>query len=254
MKMKLILVESDELLRDELKNLLLFYNLFDIVGEFSGVEDAIQYIRRNPVDVVFCDYQIGDGRTSGDGSYLSVNVKQNYPDIMVVLFGEKEEYAYTALSCSSVEYFVVPVDSLAMQRVVNRLHYLFELQQYKRDSINRSIMIKTKNGYQLTKINDILFVERNNRRNKMVTVDGKEIILSGYTMDEVEKMLQGSHFYRCYQSFIVNLSKVSFIKVNNETKNYSLLFEEYAGEIMLSRDKYAEVVSLLKEKYVRISM
>jgi len=42
--------------------------------------------------------------------------------------------------------------------------------------------------------------------------------------------------------------------LNNEIKNYALQFEDYAGEIMLIRDKYVEVLQLLKEKYARISL
>ncbi|MDD6441878.1 MAG: LytTR family transcriptional regulator DNA-binding domain-containing protein, partial [bacterium] len=60
--------------------------------------------------------------------------------------------------------------------------------------------------------------------------------------------------YRCYQSFIVNLSKVSYVKANNETKSFSLVFDGYAGEVMLSRDKYTEVVQLLKNKYAGITL
>lgn len=61
-------------------------------------------------------------------------------------------------------------------------------------------------------------------------------------------------FYRCYQSFLVNLSKVSFIRVDNESKNYALLLEGYAGEILLSRNKYQEVLKLLKNKFAGISL
>ncbi|WP_099204015.1 LytR/AlgR family response regulator transcription factor [Scatolibacter rhodanostii] len=254
MKIKLVLVEENDQIRFELKDLLLFYNVFDIVAEFTKLEDIIQFTDLNQIDAVFTNVRLGSAKTSGDGFYLSVYLTQQYPDLMVVTYADTKEYAYHAFKHGCLEYFALPFDSLVMQRVVNRLVYQHSLLQYKNESVNRSVMIKTKTGYQLKKINDILFVERSNRKNRLVTVDGNEIILAGYTMDEIEKMLGTSGFYRCYQSFIVNLSKVSFIKANAETKNYSLLFENYAGEIMLSRDKYAEVVSILKERYAKISM
>jgi len=61
-----------------------------------------------------------------------------------------------------------------------KLQYLFELLQYKRLSVNRSIMIKTRNGYQLVDIDKIFFIERVDRKNKMVMVDGKEMIIFRY--------------------------------------------------------------------------
>jgi DNA-binding LytR/AlgR family response regulator len=141
-----------------------------------------------------------------------------------------------------------------MQRVVNRIEYLYDLLQYKRRSINRSVMIKTNKGYQLVTLDSVLFIERYDRKNRMITTDGKEIILGGYSLDELERLLAPNNFYRCYQSFIVNLSKVSFVKVDNETKNYTLLFKDFAGEVMLSRGKYNEIIELLKNMYAGISL
>ena len=39
MKMKLVLVEKDETLRTQLEELLAFYNLFDIVKTFVGINE-----------------------------------------------------------------------------------------------------------------------------------------------------------------------------------------------------------------------
>ena len=156
--------------------------------------------------------------------------------------------------CCCDEYFRLPFDNRVLQRVVKRLQYLFELLQYKRLSVNRSMMIKTRNGYQLVDIDKVLFIERMDRKNKMVMVDGKEIILSGYSMNELEQILEGYNFYRCYQSFIVNLSRVSYVRADNEAKNFALIFEGYAGEVMVSRDKYTEVLQLLKNKYAKLTL
>ena len=131
---------------------------------------------------------------------------------------------------------------------------MFDLQQAKREVANRSIMIKTRNGYQLTRLSDILFIERNNRKNSIVTTDGQEIALLGYTMNQLEEMLEGCGFYRCYQSFIVNLSQVAAVRADNEAKNYTIRFKGYEGEILLSREKYAELVTLLKGRYAKINI
>ena len=101
---------------------------------------------------------------------------------------------------------------------------------------------------------DILFIERSNRKNRIVTENGEEIVLLGCTMNEIEQMLEGSGFYRCYQSFIVNLSKISFIRADNDAKNYAIQFHGFDGEILLSRDRYGEIVTLLKEKYAKINI
>ena len=241
MKMKLVLVEKDETLRTQLEELLAFYNLFDIVKTFDGINEANKYICLNEVDAVFINIRTGNPRYSGDGSFLAYNLSQIKPDVLVALYSEEKLEAGMVFECCCDEYFRLPFDNRVLQRVVKRLQYLFELLQYKRLSVNRSMMIKTRNGYQLVDIDKVLFIERMDRKNKMVMVDGKEMILSGYSMNELEQILEGYNFYRCYQSFIVNLSRVSYVRADNEAKNFALIFEGYAGEVMVSRDKYTEV-------------
>lgn len=254
MKIKLVLVENDENLREDLKELLMFYNFFEIVGEFSDVNAANDFLCTSQADAVFINCEVGNPRFSGDGSYLAYNVSQNCPDLIIVMYDSKEQNASQMYRMNCDAFFVLPFEGMEMQRVVNRVRYLYELLLYKKQSMNRSIMIKTRSGYQLIELNRVLFIERVNRRNRLVTTEGKEVILSGYSLDELERILSESNFYRCYQSFLVNLSKVSFIRVDNESKNYALLLEGYAGEILLSRNKYQEVLKLLKNKFAGISL
>ena len=69
MKMKLVLVEKDETLRTQLEELLAFYNLFDIVKTFDGINEANKYICLNEVDAVFINIRTGNPRYSGTAPF-----------------------------------------------------------------------------------------------------------------------------------------------------------------------------------------
>jgi DNA-binding LytR/AlgR family response regulator len=254
MKIRVALVDDDEKIRGQLSGLLEIYNSFDVVKELDNEQEANDYIFTNQVDAVFIKLQLGNPKCSGDGSYLAFNLTSKCPDLIIVIYSVIDEKASIINMMNFADFFVLPFDSVKMQRVVNRIEYLYDLLQYKRRSINRSVMIKTNKGYQLVTLDSVLFIERYDRKNRMITTDGKEIILGGYSLDELERLLAPNNFYRCYQSFIVNLSKVSFVKVDNETKNYTLLFKDFAGEVMLSRGKYNEIIELLKNMYAGISL
>lgn len=248
MEMKLLLVDSDRALRNELWSLLNLYRVFRL----ETTEKAMEYILSHEVDVVFINYQPADARKTSTGDYLSALLAQSSPHVQVVIYSDSPEWAYTAYRGQCAGYLLMPFDPPAMQMLVNRLAYIFDLQLSKREASNRSIMIKTRSGYQFTPLADILFIERSGRRNRMVTADGQEIALLGYTMGQLEDMLGRSGFYRCYQSFIVNLSRLSAVHVDSGAKNYTLRFRDYEGEIPLSREKYTEILSLLKERYANI--
>lgn len=253
-EMKVLLVDSDQMLRGELAVMLHAFQCFRIAGTAQTTEEAVEYIQSNDVDVIFVNHQPADPRVTSGGEHLAAVLGQSHPHIQVVIYSNTAEWAYNAYRCQCAGYLLVPFDPLALQSLVNRLRYVFDLQQAKREVSNRSIMIKTKSGYQFTPLQDILFIERSARKNRMVTTDGQEIALLGYTIGQLEEMLSGSGFYRCYQSFIVNLSKVSAVRADSDTKNYAIRFKDYEGEILLSREKYKEIVSLLKERYAGINI
>ena len=254
MEMKALLVDSNQRLLGELTVMLHAFQCFRVVGTARTSTEAVEYVQFNDVDVVFASHQPADPRTTSVGEHISAVLGQSHPHIQGVVYSDSEEWAFNAFRCQCAGYLLTPFDPLALQSLVNRLSYVFDLQQAKREVANRSIMIKTRNGYQLTRLSDILFIERNNRKNSIVTTDGQEIALLGYTMNQMEEMLEGCGFYRCYQSFIVNLSQVAAVRADNEAKNYTIRFKGYEGEILLSREKYAELVTLLKGRYAKINI
>ncbi|MBR6040807.1 MAG: LytTR family transcriptional regulator, partial [Clostridia bacterium] len=110
----------------------------------------------------------------------------------------------------------------------------------------------TRSGYDMLQVRQILFLERIGRSCRIHMEDGRQVELVGYSMAELERMLHKRGFYRCHQSFLVNLSKVSMIRSDNDSKHYSLRFIGLDGEITVSREKYMEMLTLLREKYVRL--
>lgn len=254
MAIKTLLVESDEALRAELTALLSFHPHIEIVAHVDTTEQAFDFVKEHEIHMVFSNVMPAPAQFTSDGSWLAIFLAEYYPDIQVVLYGEPDKLldGASVSVCSGV--LTLPFDSMAFPYVIKRLSDIFQLQQYKREAVNRSIMVKTRDGYQMLALRDILFIERSDRKNRIVMDSGKEILLYRYTLDELEQQLQGSGFYRCYQSFIVNLSKIAGIRADKESKSYAIVFDGNRGEIMLSRSKYAQIVELLRERYAKVSL
>lgn len=254
MKIRYVLLEMKNSIRFRLEMMLEIYKVFECVGSFSDIVEAAEFVNTHPVDVVFADIKAGDAARSGDATFLCSLWACQVPDRMTVLFGDDRGQAYLAMQQGAFDFFTLPTSQDELLRVVGKIRYQYDLLQYKIQSGNRVLLIRTKNGYQMIEKNRILFVERNNRKNRLVTTEGKEILLAGYTMEELEGLLSVCGFYRCYQSFIVNPEKITEIRVNSEKKMYELLFDGYEGTVLLSREKYAEILELLKERYARVSL
>lgn len=254
MQIKTLIVESDELIVSQLRSVLSVFPSLRVVEQVDTTEQAIAYLHKNAVDLVISNLQPAPAATSGDGCHLIALLGEFYPDVQTVLYLENLDDMWRLTLVAGTAFLQYPFDRYAFQRIMHRINYIFELQQYKRMVANRHIMVKTKDGYQRLALDDILFIERINRRNVIITADGRNIYLYRYTMEELEAMLVESGFYRCYQSFIVNLSKVAGVYTDSEKKSYTIRFADYGGEVLLSRDKYSEFVALLKQRFSDISI
>lgn len=254
MAIRTVLVEKDPDQLQEIENLLGFYHKFEILKTFDNIDEASRFLLEEEVDAVFIRSDVGDPAHTPDGSFLLSYVTQKKPDLLAVLYCASQEIAFWALTVGATAAFTLPLDPLMFQRAVERVLYVYDLLQYKRDAKTRSILVKTREGYRMLQLSDILFIERRERKKYIVCADGCEVTVSNYSMDDLDALLRNSHFYRCYSSFIINLERVERININNDKKLYSITLDGFDGEIILSREKYKELMAVLKKKYSDLTL
>lgn len=254
MRIRTVLIEKDPTLLAQIENLLGFYHKFEIVRTFDDIDEASRYLLTENADAAFIRSDVGDPARTPDGSFLLSYVTQRKPDLLAVLYSPSQDTAFWSLTVGATAAFTLPLDPLMFQRAVDRVLYLYDLLQYKRDAKARSLLVKTKDGYRMLRLSDILFIERRERKKYIVCADGCEVTVSNYSMDDLDAMLSASHFYRCYSSFIINLERVERININNDKKLYSITLDGFDGEIILSREKYKELMAVLKQKYSDLTL
>ena len=154
--MKVLLVDSNEELRRGLWNLLSMHRAFQLAAELETTEQALDYVEAHEVDVVFANNLPADVRFTSDGSHLSSILTLHHPDIQAVIYSDSKEPAYWCCRSGCAGYLLTPFDPLELQAVVSRLTYIYDLQQAKREAVNRSIMIKTRNGSPGSAISSLL--------------------------------------------------------------------------------------------------
>ncbi|EFB75377.1 hypothetical protein SUBVAR_06350 [Subdoligranulum variabile DSM 15176] len=148
----------------EIENLLGFYHKFDILKTFDNIDEASRFLLEEEVDAVFIRSDVGDPAHTPDGSFLLSYVTQRKPDLLAVLYSPSQNTAFWSLTVGAVAAFTLPLDPLLFQRSVDRVLYIYDLLQYKRDARARSILVKTRDGYRMLQLSDILFIERRNAR------------------------------------------------------------------------------------------
>ena len=95
------------------------------VSQFSGCEDALEFVKENPVDVAFLDINM---RGMG-GLALAEKIRLACPDCKIVFCTGYEEYAIPAFKLHASGYLMKPVSAKDVQAEIDNIKGLRQNQK-----------------------------------------------------------------------------------------------------------------------------
>lgn len=132
--MKVFLVEDEYIVREGIKNNIDWEkNGYDFCGEASDGELAFPMISEKRPDIVITDIRM----PFMDGIELSRMIKEEYPEIkIIILSGHEEfEYAKAAIQIGVEEYFLKPINGDELLQVVNRVAQKIKEENESRETL-----------------------------------------------------------------------------------------------------------------------
>jgi two-component system LytT family response regulator len=172
----------------------------------------------------------------------------------VIITTSHPEYAIKALQVNAVDYLLKPVNSVDLISAIER----FENKLSREQKINnlipkevslsskdflKKITIPTENGYEVLKINSIVYCEANSNYCRIICIDGRQILLAK-TLKSVQELLPSVLFHRIHKSYLVNLNHI--VRYN---KNDSLEIELQNGKkLPVSHRQRDNFINVFKNK------
>jgi len=263
MDLRAVLVDDEQLARDELGYLLGQLGGVDVVGQAGDGMEALATIDRLRPDVVFLDVQM----PGLSGFQVARRVVDRQMPTHVVFVTAYDQRAVEAFEVNAVDYLLKPVDpvrlGLAVERAQRRVSFDRSLDRGDGDvSLNN----------QLERIVELV-AERQNRRDRLAIKVGERFILvqaeeivyaslsdesvtvvtnqhtgtSNYrTLDELHTRLDPGVFWRVHRSHLVNINKIKEI-VPWFSRNYILkMKDDKSTEIPVSRTQTRRLREYLK--------
>ena len=132
--MKVFLVEDEYIVREGIKNNIDWEkNGYDFCGEASDGELALPMISEKRPDIVITDIRM----PFMDGIELSRMIKEEYPEIkIIILSGHEEfEYAKAAIQIGVEEYLLKPINGDELLQVVNRVAQKIKEENESRETL-----------------------------------------------------------------------------------------------------------------------
>jgi two-component system LytT family response regulator/two-component system response regulator LytT len=266
MEIKALLIDDEQLAREELGYLLEQLGGVRIVGEADNGQEALEAIARLSPDLVFLDVQM-PGLTGFQVARRMVDAQLVAHVIFVTAF---DQHAIQAFEVNAIDYLLKPVDparlELALQRARRRinaeraeadgslaavspvgLEQLEKLVQLVADRQGRreQLAIKVGERFLLVQSDDIVFASLADET--ITVVAGSHIGTSNYrTLDELQARLDPAVFWRVHRSHLININKIKEI-VPWFSRNYILrMKDEKATEIPVSRTQTRRLRDYLK--------
>ena len=137
-KLRLLMVDSDPIIRLNLLELLNMHNCFRLEAELETTEEALDHILTHEVDVVFINCQPADPSRTSQGTCLPLMLESKYPDIQVIAYSGSPEDAYSAVRNGCSGFFTLPAEPVDLHRIVNRLCYIYQLQRLRDETAHSS--------------------------------------------------------------------------------------------------------------------
>jgi DNA-binding LytR/AlgR family response regulator len=116
MELRTVLVDDEQLARDELKYLLSQIDGIDVIGQAGDGVEAFATIKRLQPDVVFLDVQM-PGLTGFEVARRMIDDHLSSHIIFVTAF---DQYAIEAFEVNAVDYLLKPVEKARLRETVNR--------------------------------------------------------------------------------------------------------------------------------------
>ncbi|WP_205502543.1 LytR/AlgR family response regulator transcription factor [Rufibacter psychrotolerans] len=178
----------------------------DLKADFSDAFKALEYLQKEPVDLIFLDIKMPD--ISGIDFFNSLSKKP-----LLIFTTAYSEHAVTSFEMDAVDYLLKP---FSLARFIKGCNKAFELFNFRHHT-EATDHLYVKTGYEQVKVlfEDILYLEATGN---YVTFALKEKnLLSRSTFNEAIGLLPSDKFVRVHRSFVVAVSKIDKIERHQVT-------------------------------------
>lgn len=254
MDMRAVIVDDEQLARDELGYLLGQLGGIEVIGQAGNGVEALTTVERLAPDILFLDVQM-PGLT---GFEVAKRLAEGSRAPHVIFVTAYDQHAIEAFEVNAVDYLLKPVDparlAIAVQRAQRRMSadrpFNQQLEQIvqrvtERQSRRERLAIKVAERFLLVQAEEIIFASL--AGDTITVVTGQHTGTSNYrTLDELQERLDPSVFWRVHRSHLVNINKIKEI-VPWFSRNYILRMKDAnATEIPVSRSQTRRLREYLK--------
>ena len=247
MSLTAVVVDDEQLARDELCYMLEQIGSVEVVAQAGNGLEAVGIVERVSPDVLFLDVQM----PGLNGFEVAHRLLQNGTSPNIVFVTAFDRHAIEAFEVNAVDYVLKPIEAARLEKALDRVRQrmappreaplndqiekIVQLMA-ERQSKRERVAVKVGERFLLVQADEIIYASLTDDSINIVT--GQLAGTSNFrTLDELQARLDPSIFWRVHRSHLVNINKVKEI-VPWFSRNYILRMKDAkATEIPVSRSQ-----------------
>ena len=247
-----LIVDDEQLAREELSYLLKDFPEIEIVASASNGLEAIQLIEEAEPELVFLDIHM----PGLDGMGVIAKIRQsNGPVPHFILTTAFDQHAVDAFRLEALDYLLKPIEKERLAESIARATRIIEEKQGQeklpdlvsgKPSTQRSkLLVKTNNRNLIVDVHDLVYATIDDGLITVATAqfEGQ----SNYrTIEELQSNLDPDLFWRVHRSFLVNINKIREVIPWFKSSFQLKMNDRKQTEIPVSRIQTRRLRALLK--------
>jgi len=247
-----VIIDDENKSRETLNKIIerYFSDKISVVYLADSVKEGVFAINKYDPKLVFLDIEMPEENGFKLFDYF------DYYSFEVVFTTAYKQYAIDAIKYSALDYLLKPINYIDLKDVLKRLDEKQKkitpqsqidtfLSNINTDSKEfNKIALPTMDGFQLERINNIVYCQAEENYTKIFTTRDESLIVTK-TLKSVEELLPASIFFRIHKSYLVNLN---YIKSYSKSNRYKVTLENGVKLDVATRRNEEFVKALTKKK------
>ncbi|HJD77173.1 MAG TPA: LytTR family DNA-binding domain-containing protein [Bacteroides reticulotermitis] len=210
--MKCIVVDDEPIARRGIKKLVSKISSLELVGSFESAETAADYMKDNPVDLIFLDIRMP--------GISGIEFARKIPETTLIIFTTAfAEFAIDSYEVDAIDYLVKPIKPERFSKAVEKAIYYHEmlLSEERNTNVeqveNSFMFIKSDRRFFKVNFDDILFIE--GLKDYVIIQSESQRLITHMNLKTIHEQLPQSQFIRINRSYIVNKDRINSFSNND---------------------------------------
>lgn len=248
-----LIIEDEAKAARELANMLkLIDDTIKVITILDSIEQSLQWLSQNKhPDLIFSDIQLADGLCFE--IFQKIQVKS--PVIFCTAF---DEFLMDAFDTNAVSYLLKPITKERIEKALEKFHSLrsvfekektntplSELLQHLKFNYKTALLVNQLQKIIPIQVKDIAFFYLDKTMVNITTLNNQKYYLSS-PLDDVEKMIDPTLFYRANRQFLINKNAITSAERFFARKLVARLKVDTPETIVVSKAKATDFLQWLE--------